>query len=965
MPARYQHRHAQLARFFLPAWIAVLMSAGPCAAGQSGDAVVRFDIPPSDLATALIRFSEQAHLQVVSEASHLKARSTAGLRGTYTIRRALESLLARSGLQFELTADGEVVAIGRFADAAPQPSPPRRPAPRTGRRPPAPTRVLADGDIESTVPDYDLLPEVIVTAERRATNLQAMPIAITTLSGLELQQRHLNTISDLQTTVPAFQSNDEGGFFNSINIRGVGESFISPTIATGVAVFRDNLLMSESIGQFEPLVDIVDTEVLKGPQGTFVGANSTAGAVIINSASPNFRGLNGYILTSLATYSDTKWQGAINMPVTDTLAIRFAFNDEQRGSFSKDIGATGNGYYVDTSGATQPLLQGVLQSNAPLIDPGHLLSRQARLSLLWEPTGNLQALAKIEHSFTDYGGQPGQPDPDTYQTLFAYGLPPAAGAAPAGCYFTTGSSFVGTQLSCPMPGVTSHSQFYYPGETPRVLDYYGTAWQDTELQNRYGLELRYRLRNGVVFRSMSGMVHIDIHRENNLTYGPQNGGHFYDRIGPNDNYLSEEINLISPVAGPMNWIVGAYWNYRDTPVRLQQLIVAPPYQPNQLPSTAYFLDTASVNRMAAAFGQLNRQITKTLQLQLGARENWDNNFTVQPVGVAQTGLTTPAPQGTGIYAINYAGTAPASYTALAPVNAGGSHYRDDITTGKVDLNWTPSPGQNWYFFYARGYKTGGINAQSTDHPTFDPEYLNDFEAGWKGRLLRGHMLTQVGAYYYDYQNMQYQLFDAQADNDTQTGTYVANLAPSTVFGLELSEQSRFGPLSIDVGLDYNHSALGRVVTLPQYALPPGFNTPVTRPQCLAGHTYASGTTCFDYTPYLANESGEQNPFSPHITANISIGYRFALDLGTLDPRLIFSHTDRQYDSIFQTPFNAFQARNLLNASVDWLVGQWDVQLYGTNLTNQVYIIDGGDIGFGTPEIYGPPRQLGLQIRRQF
>src|SRR5581483_3825113 len=114
---------------------------------------------------------------------------------------------------------------------------------------------------------------------------------------------------------------------------------------------------------------------------------------------------------------------------------------------------------------------------------------------------------------------------------------------------------------------------------------------------------------------------------------------------------------------------------RDTPVSLQQLIVSPPYLPDALPSTIYLLDTASVNRMAAAFGQLNRQMTRTLQLQLGARENWDNNFTVQPVAVARTGVTAPAPQGTGIYAINYTGTAPESYTVLAPVNAGGAHYR--------------------------------------------------------------------------------------------------------------------------------------------------------------------------------------------------------------------------------------------------------------------------------------------------
>jgi iron complex outermembrane receptor protein len=960
MPVR--SRRGLVARLLPAVCVALAMSASLCARAGARDSAMRFDIPASDLATALIRFSEQAHLQVIGKAEQLRAWSTPGLRGTYTIAQALEALLARTDLRYQFSPGSSVVAIGRF----PQLIVPRAPPAEPGTlRSPEGRGAFQSPPVASAPTAPTSLPEVLVTAERRVTNLQITPIAITAISGNELQQRHLNTVSDLQTTVPGFQNDDEGGFFNSINIRGIGESFISPTIATGVAVFRDNLLMSESIAQDEPLFDILDVEVLEGPQGTLVGANSTAGAVVINSASPDFAGLHGFILASLATYSDTRWQGAINLPFTDAIAARFAFSDEQRGSFSRDIGATLNGYFVDTTGALRPLLQGTPAQSEPIIDPGHLLSRQARLSLRWRPTDSFEALGKVEYSSIDYGGQPGQPDPYTYTTLFGYGPPASSGAPPAGCLYIPGTTFTGTQLSCPTPGVTAHSQYYYPGETPRVLDYYGTAWEHNELQTRHGPELRYTLANGIVLRSMSGLVHIRINRENNLTYGPQNGGQFYDEIGPNDDYMSEELNFISPVNGRLDWIAGAYWNYRDTPVNLQQQLVPAPYQPGELPSALSYLATASVNRMAAVFGQINRRLGRTLQLQFGARQNWDNNFTVQSVNVAQPGATLSSPYGTGLYAINYAGNTPISYRVLAPINAGGTRYRDSVTTGKIDLNWTPVPGQNFYVFYARGFKTGGVNAQSTDHPTFNPEYLNDYEIGWKGRLADGHVLTQINAYYYDYRNMQYQLFDAQANNDTQTGSYVANLSPSSVYGLEVAAQSRFGGLGVSIAFDYNQSALGAVVTLPQYALPPGFGNPITHPQCLAGHSYAAGTQCFDYTPYLVNVTGEANPFSPPITANVSVDYRFRLGNGTVDPRVIFSHTDRQYDSIFQNSYNAFQARNLLSASVDWIAGPWDTQLYVTNLTDQTYIIDGGDIGFGTPEFYGPPRQLGLQMTRRF
>jgi iron complex outermembrane receptor protein len=806
------------------------------------------------------------------------------------------------------------------------------------------------------------LQEVVVTAERRATDVQQTPIAVTAVSGDQLQSLHLNTISDLQTTVPSFQSNDSGGFFNSINIRGMGNTAITPTIATGVAVFRDGLLMSETIAEDEPMFDIADTEILEGPQGTFVGASSTAGAVEINSANPNFNGLSGYALMSLANYSHTKWQGAVNLPATDTLAFRFAFNDEQRGSFYKDIGSTLNGFYYNQYappyGAPIPMNQGTPAQSLPITDPGHLNSRQARLKALWKPTDKFQFLGQAEYSFINTGGEPGEPNPSTYQTLFSAGPENPALGLQAGCAVGAGP-LNPKQETCAGAGASQHAQYWYPGETPFVLDYYGTGQQEDELLTHYSAELRYTLSDGIVLRSLSGFVHIDINHQDNNSYGPQNAGWTYHEIGPNDNYMSEEINILSPTSGRLNWIAGAFWNYRDTPVFLNNLGVSAPYQPNQLPSTEAFIQAPSVNRIAAVFAQINWQFTDTLQLQVGARQNWDNNFSSNVTNVAVPGSNLPSPYGTGVYALSYTGnrTTPSNYHVLAPIAAAG-RFKDSVPTGKVDLNWTPVPGQNFYAFYARGYKSGGANSSSTGHPFFSPEHVNDYELGWKGRLFNGHTLTQVGAYYVNYQNMQYPLFDTVAQNDTQTGTYTANLAASTIYGLEVSEQSRFGGLGVNIGFDYNHSALGAVLAVPSYALPPGFGSPVSVPQCLPGHTYS--LSCFDYTPYLVNVSGEENPFAPRITANISVDYLFHFGNGTIDPRVTYSHTDQQYASIFEVPYNLMQARNLIDASIDWNVDKWDLQLFGTNLTNQLYIIAGGN-----PVYYGPPRQAGVQATYHF
>jgi iron complex outermembrane recepter protein len=785
------------------------------------------------------------------------------------------------------------------------------------------------------------LQEVVVTAERRSTGLQSTPIAITALTGEQLRTGNISDVSDLQAVVPSFQSNDQGGFHNYINIRGMGNSSIlSTTIASGVPVFRDGILLSESTGLDEPMFDIADVEVLEGPQGTFVGANSTAGAVEINSVNPRFDGLSGYVSGGVGNYSATKWEGAVNLPVSDTFAVRIAFIDQQRNSFFKDEGSA--------------LAPG---TGASTTDPGNQIARAARVSMLWKPTDSFQALGKVEYSYIDSDGDPGMPNPATYDTLFAAGPGTARGANP-GCAVAAGV------LNCPGPGAVTHSAYYYPGETPYQLDYYNTNTKYDELMTIYSLELRETLADGITLRSLSGMVHFDITRISGNSFGPLNGGTAYTLEGPNDNYYSQEFNIISPAGGRVDWIVGAFADYRRSPLGLQNLTVTPPYSAGELPATDSVFASVSTERMLAAFGQINWHITDTLQLQAGVRENHDNNFTTNGSNEAPApGTIVPALDGTGVYSILYptGGTAPSGYRVLTQTYANGS-YKDSVPTGKVGLSWTPLPGQNFYAFYARGYKAGGNNQTSTDHPTFQPEHVNDYEAGWKGRIFDGHTLTQIGGYYVDYQNMQYSIFDADENNDTTVGDVVENLAPSKIYGIEVAAQSRFGGLGVNLGLDYNHSALGAITAVPDYQLPANFNTPIGHPQCLPGATYGGAVSCFNYAPYLENVSGEENPFSPEITGSIGLDYRFQVAGGVIDPGVTYSHTDRQWDSIFQdSRYNLMPARNLWNANVNWLMGNWVFKVYGTNLTNETYIIAGGN-----PIIYyGAPRQEGIQVTYHF
>lgn len=776
--------------------------------------------------------------------------------------------------------------------------------------------------------DADILQEVVVTAERRSADIQTTPISLSAVSGSQLLEQQINSVQALQTAVPNFTVNDQGGEFESYNIRGVGNTAITPSITTGVAVFRDGLLLSETIGQNEPLYDIRDVEVLRGPQGTFVGASSTGGAVQINSQDPNFNGLNGYAESQFGNYTEHKVDGAVNLPLSDTFAARLAFNWEQRNSFYRDIGAQ------QTSGSE------------PIIDPAHFDAQDFRLGLLWKPNESFQALLKVEYNLIDQGGDGGSPAQTTYQTLFNNG-------GPGNPLCTAGPGAGAGILSCPAPGTTTYSPYYaYSTHVPYLLNYVTTNYVYTDLQNRYGLELRYTLPDGIVVRSLTGYQHFDVHNIGNQGRSAANAGDTYQEIGPDDNYYSEEINLISPTTGRLNWIAGAFWYYRNTPVLNTIYNVGPPYAAYQTPATVVYVPYASVQRVAAVFGQINWHFTDTLELQIGARENWDYLYNYnEPPGPGQP------PSGVYFYPAT-----PASQP-LAVIGATEAPYKDSVPTGKVGLNWTPFPGQYLYAFWARGYKAGGVVVSNAPSPaTFQPEHVNDYEVGWKGTFLDGHVQTQLGGYWMNYQDMQYPLFDI----NTAAGLNVENLAPSTIKGIEFSMQSRVGGLGVSLGFAYNKSALGAVKALPDYRLPPGFNTPFPSVQC-GSPSQTPNAPCFNYLPYEETVSGEQNPFSPKVTANVSVDYSIPLAGGVLDPRVSYSYTDQQWVSIFQdSPFNLLGARHLLGANLDYVAGPWTVDLYGTNLTNLTYISGTNGSGSGSGDVYyGAPRQFGLRVMRTF
>ena len=220
--------------------------------------------------------------------------------------------------------------------------------------------------------------EVVITAERRTTNLQKTAIAATVLSGKDLAAKGVFTVDQLQFVAPSVTVNNFGQG-NDIDIRGIGKGEHNSQTSTGVITYRDGAASFPGYIQEEPYFDIANIEVLRGPQGTFAGQNATGGAVIVTTNNPVIDGgYTGYALGHYGNYNAAGLQAAVNLPINDTLAARLAFDTEYRNSFYKISG--------------------------PWTGDPNLKWAALRFSLLWKPTSNLTVLWKTDADYLDNGG---------------------------------------------------------------------------------------------------------------------------------------------------------------------------------------------------------------------------------------------------------------------------------------------------------------------------------------------------------------------------------------------------------------------------------------------------------------------------------------------------------------------------------------------------------------------------------
>jgi iron complex outermembrane receptor protein len=300
-------------------------------------------------------------------------------------------------------------------------------------------------------------------------------------------------------------------------------------VTNGVATYVDGVFQPPIVSA-STFYDIGTIEVLRGPQGTFVGSSSTGGAIFINSRNPDLEDVNGYAEIGAGSDSYRAAQGAINVPVGDTLALRFAGNYRNRDTYYTDVG---------------PLRS----------DAGSLDELAGRLGVLWKPSDVFQALLKSEILNKDTGGYAYRPIPTT--------------------------------LYAPLRSADLR-QLTYDDRTRNEEE----ATQNTlELRYDIGGGVIVRLLSGYQDKEVWNLYDTDATIQPPPPAGlafPRGTSDQYVR----ETVMTHELNVISPTDGAFDWIVGAYWQRNKIDVDIEQHTTGNPMTDilikNKKTGTGYF-----------------------------------------------------------------------------------------------------------------------------------------------------------------------------------------------------------------------------------------------------------------------------------------------------------------------------------------------------------------------------------------
>jgi iron complex outermembrane recepter protein len=649
------------------------------------------------------------------------------------------------------------------------------------------------------------LEEIIVTATKRAENLQDVPVAISAISASALQNAGVFETSDLNHAIPNLQvSSPYGEAQPNFSLRGVGVGTeFNANAASPVGVYVDEVYQAFRASHGQQLYDLNQIEVLRGPQGTLFGRNTTGGAINFITRAPELKGSNGYLTLGYGNYNRFNVQGAVEFTgAEDKFGIRVAGTYVNSDPFVRNRLAAG----VNRSAAGGA--SGLNLNTGK--DYGGYESYGFRGTIRVKPSDSIDLSLK-GYIAKSKGGTEGP--------------------------IATGQSKTTDVINYRSPNFLLNGIFnaLAPALLPGSYSASANGLDDQEIQaDTVGTAITEA--NGVVFNAK---IELSDHLKLTSITGYDDGRYLQSptecdgtplrlcaiTYDSKFNAFNQDVRLDFS-SGPVKIIVGGYYGKDSVTannkpdffnfLRDVNAAVGSPsgyFNPggafNGTALSAGSLPTGvtalqhfkQVRKSYAFYGEGSYQIAETVKLTLGARYTSDKNIFSEgnttyfdDLGTARLVTVSNFRQG-GAFAPyflqavrNEAGAVVIpSFQGLGIPLPGALEQRGSSNklSGRAIIDWKPSESSLIYASYSRGYRAGTFNGLaygSANQVYFvAPEQVNAYEIGFKTRFADNRVQINGSFFYYDYKGQQGQVVDATA---------TANLISlnGTLKGLEIDAQ---------------------------------------------------------------------------------------------------------------------------------------------------------------------------------
>ncbi len=750
---------------------------------------------------------------------------------------------------------------------------------------------------------------IVVTARHRDESIQEVPLAISAISGDELTAKRIERVSEFAIKVPNFSALQQNTRVSGLYIRGLGGNASNDGAEGGVGLIVDNVFFTHVGFSWLDFVDLENIQVVRGPQGTLLGKNTTIGAVIVQTAKPSFQPS----LTVAATYGNRDAAqirlNASGPIIDDKLAFRFTFANSYGG------GWVTNAY-----------------NGRKLLD-NHRWS--ARGQLLFTPSSAVSSRLIAEHY-----------DSREYNNFYPAVADVTENLDPA----------TGQAIATPRSSWTSKlaNAFSY---TPNL-----NGPHNADLNNQDRLVARTDGISNEINWDFGGASLTSVTAWRRLYFRPYNDSDYtpYDvyRAGydVDVNQYSQELRLASQEGRAIDWQIGAYYLHEKLRSNLRTIFgsdasaffLAPSLPSVVLNGLEYDRDGRLKIDSIAGFGQLSWHVTPDFSITGGARYTYEKKrVAVAGYSVGGTELSSP----TALFYRNYLLNNMGGTTGTAGVYS----LADEVSRGAVSwlINpaWQVTPNVLLYASASYGEKSGAANTSATATQASlvvtRPEKSTDFEAGIKTSWANGRATINLNIYnniIKDYQA-------ARVDSTNATlGTYLANVGKVRLRGFELETSFR-----------------------PVQAL--GFNLNIARNDA----TYRDYDDAPAPVEYQVANGGAALPMS--LTGHQVIGASKWTVQGGIDldqpiggGLLLTGYANASWKSkaALINPLSIYGWQKdyaLLNVGLGLRTqdGDWSLQLWAKNLTNQSYAVAYAAATASSPvsQIYGNPRTWGATLSHRF